>query len=737
MISRSSFLADCWENFKRRSWVFWLQMISFFCIFPGLALITLNSLRTDYQDPVRRMERMTDFIVSLADANVFVSVLILFLAVMAGLQSFAWLHDKKQVNFYHSQPVRRNRRFLVIWLNGSISFLVSYLVNLLLMLLVAASFGAVTPQLFALLPKAVLAHLLLFLSVYHIAMAAVLITGHLLVSLAGTAVLLIYEVAARGVVYLYMDTFFRTYGSDEVEKIAHTRLSPLVTFFRWEVERYNDIYSLRPGLSYGQMSLQMLIMIILFGLIAWLLYRKRASESHGKSMAFGILREPIKCLILLVGGLFGGLFIYLLSGSSVVMGLGGVVFTVVLGHIVIQTIYEVDLRGIRKGLASLIIGLVASVSLFAIFHWDLLGYDDRVPSRSRVESVSLNLQTHYWNNNRLLNDGTAVSSNQYWKNEMCITDLERIYTLLDRRVSFEEMLTSNSEFNWEGAPVQQVEFVFHMKNGKTVNRTFFLDYPGNMEVLNQIFHTERYQTTTNQLMEENFAQDFNIFYAEYHNGTMDYKVPEAILMKVMEAYKEDVNGTEFAQLCDELPVGRLLVHGRGIQNIEYINEWWVPIYPAYTKTIDLLTDAGIRTKAYFDTDDLDSVRKIRIIYTDTADMEADQAVFSNDYRMMIELVKEGEEAEEANPDYASHIQYEATPDQMKEFLNQCIDYDYTYWMGFPVYGKNQLPDRNYDITIELEDARYVDHIRTETKGIREGGMPKFVQELIAGQLDKQ
>ncbi len=737
MILKSSFLADCWENFKRRSWVFWLQMLSFFCIYPGAALIILNSMKTDYQDPVYRMERMTNFTVTLADANILVSILIVFLAVMAGLQSFSWLHDKKQVNFYHSQPVRRNRRFLITWVNGSVSFLISYLVNLVLMLLVAASFGALTPQLFVLLPKAVLAHLLLFLAIYHVAMAAVLMTGHLLVSLAGTAVLLVFEVAARGVVYLYMDSFFRTYGNDEAEKIVHTLFSPLVTFFRWEVERYEGYYPLRAGFPYGQMCLEMLLLILLFGGISWLLYRKRASESHGKSMAFSFLQEPIKLMILVVGGLFGGLFIFLLSGSSVVMGLSGAAFTVVLGHIVIQIIYEVDFRGIRKGLGSLLIGLAASLSLFAIFRWDLLGYDDRIPSRSRVESVSLNLEIRNSGTNRLLPDGTAVNNTRYWKNKMCITDLDPVYALLDTRVSFEDMQASNSEFAWYGAPVQQVEFVFHMKNGKTVNRTFFLDYPGNMDTLNQIFQLREYQTALNQLMEDNFVENYRIFYGEYHNGTMDYKIPDEILMKVMEAYKEDVSNTEVAQLCAQLPVGRLQVHGRGIRNIEYINEWGVSIYPDYTKTLDLLKDVGIPIRAYTDTEDVDEIRKIRIIYTDTDAMEADGAVHDSEYRMMIDLVPEGGKTEEANPDYASHLQYEATPEQMKEFLNQCVDYDHTYWMGFPVYGRNQMPDRKYDVIIELEDALDVDHIRKEKVGIREGRMPRFVQELIAEQLNKQ
>lgn len=746
MTSKKSFLTDSIENFKRRNWVFWIQFLSFFCVYPGVLLLGLNGIKTSYLNPEKSIERMNEFTYVMLNINGWSSMLIAGLAVLAGIQAFSYLHNKQQVNFYHSQPVSRNRRFLVIWFNGIVSFLVSYVVNIILAVAVAGSFGCMSATIAALLPKAILGHFLLFLSVYHVAILAVMLTGHTLVSLIGVIILLFYEWGARALYYAYASLFFDTYGYDESVKMLHTLLSPIITFFTYQFGKNSSIYSLSGGYTYSETMFGMAGLALFFGLISWLLYRVRPSESHGKSIAFSKVKEPLKILLLLLIGTCGGLFIYMVSGDSVALGIAGVVFAVLIGHAVIQLIYEVDFRAIRKSLPSMFVSVILAVFIFIAFRWDVFGYDDKIPDQNKVESVALNLSTNYWDSRRVLPDGTEVNSERYWKTEMEITDLDLVYRLLDSRISFEEHMENVQNSQNQTPDSCVVEVVFKLNNGKTSSRRLYIDYRNNLDVLNEIFHLREYQVNSNQLMEENFAEDFHIFQAEYENGLMYYKVPDKTVKQVLEAYTADMNSVDLADLCNSIPVGRLTVGGIGIQNREFINEWWVTIYPEFTRTTALLAQEGIPVQASINQDYLDRIKTINIIYTDVAAMKADGGIFSSDYQRRIELINEAnadlvmaERQENNDTKYPENVTVEADSGQtgsvmvdsamLEDILDNCTLQVVSGWMNYPNFSETRSIETTYEVIVELKEPDS-EYNYNDSYYFLKGQMPEFVKEMI-------
>ena len=122
-------------------------------------------------------------------------IIIIGLAILIGTQGFVYLHNKRQVDFYHSQPVSRKRRFWVLWSNGIVIFLVTYLINMFLGMVVASAFGCMSGVILTGAMKGFFLYFLLFLGIYHISIIAVLLTGNTLVSLLAMAVLLGYELA--------------------------------------------------------------------------------------------------------------------------------------------------------------------------------------------------------------------------------------------------------------------------------------------------------------------------------------------------------------------------------------------------------------------------------------------------------------------------------------------------------------------------------------------------------------
>ncbi|MBQ9991664.1 MAG: hypothetical protein IJP31_12125 [Lachnospiraceae bacterium] len=608
MTSRKLFLTDCRENFKRRNWVFWLQFLAYFVSFPGALILGLNNVQRGYAyDPTQMMRRLDSFTKQVLNLNLWISALIVGLAVLVGIQGFSWLHDKKQVNFYHSQPVSRGRRFLVIWFNGIAGFLVAYLINLVLGLGVASSYGCLSAEVLAQIPQAILGHLLLFLSIYHVAIVAVMLTGYTLVSLMGTVVLLAYEVGLRAIINEYAQQFFYTYSSWESENILNPFFSPLILFFRYQVNRYNGPYS-RLHYSYSESMFTMAGLVLLYGILGWLLYKHRASESHGKSISFSKVKEPLRVLLLLVMGTLGGLFVYSVSGSSEVLGIAGAIFVTIIGHGVIQLIYEVDFKAIRKNLPGLGISVLLVTAFFVFFRWDLMGYDDKIPDKDKVESLALVLEDRYWDGRRVLPDGTEVSIDNYLYTELKLKDVDLVYQLLDNRISYEGYGSGQNN------NVSGMEVVFRLKNGKTRYRVLYIDKDDNLEVLNEIFHSEEYQKVTSQVMEDDFVDNFRIFQAEYDNGRMNYALPAEQVRALVEAYVKDVQNADFSELYYGIPIGRLTIGGEGIQNPKYVNEWRVAIYPGFDHTCALLRQEGILPQAVCDEDYLASIRSVSLYY---------------------------------------------------------------------------------------------------------------------------
>ena len=83
MTLKNSFLADAFENMKRRNWVFWLSFLSFLFYFPGYLVLNLNNIRSRYEGVtdsaslIRMQERMNETVEVLFLLNGFMPVLII------------------------------------------------------------------------------------------------------------------------------------------------------------------------------------------------------------------------------------------------------------------------------------------------------------------------------------------------------------------------------------------------------------------------------------------------------------------------------------------------------------------------------------------------------------------------------------------------------------------------------------------------------------------------------------
>lgn len=616
-ISKNTFFNDVWENMKRRNWVFWLSFLTFLFYFPGYLVLSLNNIRSRYEGVtdsaslIRMQERMDETVEVLFLLNGFMPVLIIGLAVLIGMQGFVYLHNKRQVDFYHSQPVSRKRRFAVLWFNGIVIFIVTYLINMLLGMAVTAVFGCMSGVIVSGAIKAFFMYLLLFFGIYHLSILAILLTGNTLVSLLAIGLLLGYELAARAMNVVLASSFFITYGSGQENKILDTWLSPIVTIYKYILlggKEYNYSQYAEETYTYGKTVLGMLLLAVIFGIVSFFLYQKRASESHGNSISFPKIKEFVRFALLVLFGSFGTYAFYYVAGENVGLGIVGALLSVVLGHAVIQLIYEVDFRAIRKKWLTAFVSLATVILVFGGFKYDWTGYDLRIPKQSQVESVYVSLVAEgFGNSNYVMMDGTEVY-HQYKARRMEITDLDTIYKLLENR---EQIKMSTRTFD---GTYETIEINFRLKNGKTDYRKFYLKYEENLGLLDEIYHMEEYQLANNQVMEEDFVENYRIVSATYNNGSGNGAATpiDADMQALVEAYKKDVENVSYTEVYYNYPKAQISLKGIGIMNEEYRNSWNILIYDSYKNTIALLEESGIDMEHVFDESFINSIQKIEV-----------------------------------------------------------------------------------------------------------------------------
>ncbi len=280
-------------------------------------------------------ERLVGSMFSMMGMNTGMLFLTSALAVISAIQGFSYLYSRKKIDFYMGMPVKRKKRFLVIWLNGILLYMIPYFAGLAISLLIAAGNGAVNQSVFVSAAAAMLANSLLYLGVYHMAILAVMLTGNIVITGFAFLTFCVYEFLIRMVSEGYKQMFFRYFsyfGSDKAPI-----LSPFTMYINL-ASRFS--YANRLDAKY---LIGMLVFAAVVGVLSYICYLKRPAEAAGRAMTFEITKPFVKVLLVVPAALFmGGVIADILSFDPEMSmdGIGWMIFAmafaVLLGSGLIQ-----------------------------------------------------------------------------------------------------------------------------------------------------------------------------------------------------------------------------------------------------------------------------------------------------------------------------------------------------------------------------------------------------------------
>ena len=473
MQSRTSFFnITLFRKNLTRFWPLW-GMASFAgALFP-LALL-LQLMRSEHfymwNDPLSFTEMYYNV------AAYAVPVISLMYAVLCAMMVWSYLYNSRSVGLAHTLPIRREGLFFTNFLSGMAMMLIPYVVIGALCVLVSAVGGC-----FDLKGLIVTILTVLGLSFFYFASATLVafITGNVFALPAVYFLLHFLAVLLDWLVSTFAQCFlFGLSGgyTGVVEWLSPTvylenqvRVNSTYETITTQTSRLTAV-SLENFWLIGVYALVGVVLLVL----AWLLYRRRRSESAGDVVAVGWMKPVFRFGTAALAALLGGIALYELFWRNfqdgryydVIPMLVCMLVAGAIGYYAASMLLAKSLkvfRGSWKGMALVAAGCVA---LCCVLHFDLLGVEDRVPEVSQVKKVHLY---------------TADNNYTFYPEEDAEL-LEQVRTVHQAIVADKDFILNGNERRLWALDTGDIEYVsfdvtYELTNGLEVERNYGLTVP--------------------------------------------------------------------------------------------------------------------------------------------------------------------------------------------------------------------------------------------------------------------
>lgn len=729
MTSKISFWVSLLENSKRRIWLWALSILTFVIALPTAVALNISRGISEkegfYTHGVLDGERFSTYLSSKVE-QIFgirgaIWVFVAAIAVVSAIQGFSYLYHRHKIDFYVAMPVKRSRRFWLIWLNGILVYLLPYLAGILISLVIASVNGALNALLIRNLLIAYGIFFLFYLGVYHLTILAVMVTGNLIITCFVVAVLFLYELVIRNLLSGYGRLFYTFYSSITTE--LNPVFSPFAICFKimdlWAAHG-NQKAEPEPIIYQG---LFLLLFALLVLPVAYICYWKRPAEAAGKALAFPRFNGLVKVLLVVPVTMISGIAIAEIVGYQPVYrrgGTGPVLFgmglVMIVGCCLIQVIYEFDIRGALHQKKHILISAILCSALFGVFKFDVFGYDSYIPKVEKVESAYLILptETFRYGQRYFDEDLNSISIYEYIEEHMYLKDIGALNKLLKLSQEAIGGMESLNDIYEEGAGEwHRIELCYRMKNNREISRELFVNLEDEemLQLLDRIEGTEEYilgsdmgaSETVIKLLE---SGEYRVM-AEYGNGVYEDVISREDAAQLMRCYQQDIRKASLMDYRSAVPAGSMGVQIELEMNDHFYHEpFEVIVYPFFENCVAFLKQKGIYREQYVDPADVERIVVTNYNY-DAVSEDMDSV------------------------DYSSYIRYATytEPEDIEKLASEIYPLSRMYG-GWHVAGRMA---ENYNVTVYFKEGSE----RMEFSGVVsdfgfwDGEVPNMVEKHTA------
>lgn len=655
MTSRNLFSKLMKEDLKRRLWAVALISLGCFFMYPVMAAFLAGEIKEYeiYEQGLRHYRK--EMLSWLSFKNAGTSFIMMITAVICGLSSFSYLNSRSKVDFYHSIPVKREKFYLVNFVNGVLIYAVPYGITLAVAAVIAVMNGVGAAELWPLVITGFVLNVIYYLLAYSVVVIATMLTGNIVIGFLGSMVFAFLVPIAVGLIQGYFGTFFDTYYQPEVSLFEHLyRISPVMEY----VYQFSNYYG---GDSVWGAAVGALAVAVIFTGIGCVLYHKRPSESAGKAMAFAVSRPLVRIPIVVISAMGLGLFFWGMR-SNIGWAAFGVFFGALISHCVIEVIYHFDFRSLFSCKLQLVGCIAVAMAVLITFRYDLLGFDRYLPRASDVRSASINMnEINGWvsyGSTELMQDGAYVwnyqNSTEYVESHMEYQDIENLLLIASKGIEAAQEKREdrmNPGRRTEAAVVAaygdnapdtkmiletpETEFssyftiCYTLNSGRKVYRRYSCNLESVIQEIDKMIQDEQYLKGAFPVMNLDVSEVATVRFREQDEDILLRELTADQKKELLDIYRQEFASLTVDRMKREHPVGLIRFtkeideHAIDWQKkVDLARSWgdyqyyrgssfdvydFYPVYPSFTKTLEILKGQGVEIGKYIDDMDIEQV----------------------------------------------------------------------------------------------------------------------------------
>ncbi len=589
---------------SRLSATMWASAILFVLLLFALPIYTMTQLqRIPIEDFILPDERnMLYFSRIFSSGNIGVKFFTFAFGVFIPWNLFSYMHSTSKVDLYHSLPISRRKLFFSNFIAGNLAYIMPYLAtSILAAILYAVGTGYFNFQIFIY----TIGLNLFFYNLFFLSSTfATIVTGSRITTVLMT--LVIYEtiqfiqLGAQEIAARFWVTYIRP---DEQITLM---LSPITLFFA-------DILKHRMVIS--------VVLLVIFFLLDLVLFEKRPSETAGKAVWGNIFAQVVKYIVLIAVAIVGGLIFESINRSYNELGwmYFGFIFTAVVGHMIIEGIYNFDIKQIFRNWP----GMIAFVAVFCIsvlmISRDSLGYDTKYTPVAEIANYEINLvdmleeNYKYSFRNKVLkisSDESKIFADEFLKK---VIEETKVYRQITREYEYDS--SNDIPYDWK----VRSDIEVNKKDGSSYKRSYprilkkdFLDF------LYQVYDSPDFKSSDIVIpsLENKELEKAIIYFGPNYTNTSEILSSEFMNQLYQAALKDFQNSTA-EQLKNTPPIGEIEFWTKDVNPEIGLDDAYepsymetnfaVPIYEFSTETIALLKAKNLYAYKPIDIDDILSI----------------------------------------------------------------------------------------------------------------------------------
>ncbi|MGI5921986.1 MAG: DUF6449 domain-containing protein [Syntrophomonadaceae bacterium] len=474
-----------------------------------------------------------------------VILLLLTVPVLAGLLLFRYLHSSPAVDMIHTLPVKRETLYnshltagiIFLWVPLIITALVSWL-TLNSLGISYVSGGAVwnwlwSSAVFSLLLFMTCVAVGMFCGMYTVQAA---ITYIILFLPTGFSMMLLHNIS------MYLYGFANGYYSSSINN-----LSPIT--------RFTEL-SHRPFTT-AEVSIYLLSCVVLY-LVGRYLYRHRPLEAAGNAITFTALRPVFKygvtfCTMLMMGSYFHSM------QQTMAWTYFGYVLGALLGYWLSEILLNYSFHVFRWKAARGCLGFaLVMIILVAGLNNDLLGFEQKMPEFSQVESV-------YWNQSfTFLSDRYRVEAslaefgdNSYHRivtrEYLTPSNMNNIYRLQQAIIANRETEKNRANVRRGNDNYQQMCFRYKLKDGRFFYRQYYVNMDSYYKQLKPIYESLEHKRMVNDILHISPRQ-VDVLEISANHVARSVKITDpALIQQAIAFLQADVRSESYEDMTSNKP----------------------------------------------------------------------------------------------------------------------------------------------------------------------------------------